>query len=665
MLGKPDNFAISREEWKKDFPLDPYGDEDNVTKWGKETVVYNSEIDTSKKKKWEIEDLKNWMEGYYLIEATTKDKYGEEVKDMRYFTVYSATSLKEPLPDIDFKILKKISGEPGENAEFLINTKHKNRILYEIEHEHEIIQSEWINTENEKSSDLKLISIPIREIYRGNFGVHLTFIINNRFYSKDFNITVPFTNKELVIEYETFRDKLNPGQEEEWKVKISGKKGEKIAAEFLASMYDASLDAFASNNYHWNIYGSTNISKSWNAGFSFTKSSGRTFVRNWNTNVSRSSRSYDQLNWFGLNYRYYRGRDKYGLKRKSKMATAGSKAMDRSIDMDEMDDAVEESAAEAPSPEPSMALEKKEMAKPQKNGDSKDNEGSSGGSEENSQKEVQIRSNFSETAFFFPVLETDPEGRVIFKFKIPDSLTKWKFLGLAHTQDLKIGYTENSTVTQKDLMVVPNPPRFFREGDTIQFTSKINNLSEEDFNGEINLKLFDSLTMKPIEEKFGISDKPQNFTSKKGESGVVDWKLKIPEGVSAVTYRIIGKAGKFSDGEEMTIPILTNRMLVTESLPLPIRGKETKTYEFKKLLNSPAPGKDSSATLRHHNLTLEFTNNPAWYAVQAIPYLMEYPYECIEQTFTRYYANSLSRHIVNSNPKIKKVFDAWKKIPDS
>ncbi len=144
------------------------------------------------------------------------------------------------------------------------------------------------------------------------------------------------------------------------------------------------------------------------------------------------------------------------------------------------------------------------------------------------------------------------------------------------------------------------------------------------------------------------------------QSTSLEWSIDIPEGLQAITYRIVAKAGDFSDGEEMVLPVVTNRMLVTETLPLPIRGKQTKEFKFEKLLNN------KSTTLRHQRYTLEFTSNPAWYAIQALPYLMEYPYDCVEQTFSKFYANSIASHIANSNPRIKQVFDTWKNIqPDA
>ena len=139
------------------------------------------------------------------------------------------------------------------------------------------------------------------------------------------------------------------------------------------------------------------------------------------------------------------------------------------------------------------------------------------------------------------------------------------------------------------------------------------------------------------------------------------WSISIPESLGAITYKVVAKAGNFTDGEEMALPVLTNRMLVTESMPLPMRGNQTKSFRFEKLINQS----NSSTTLRNHKVTLEFTSNPAWYAVQALPYLMEYPYECSEQTFSRFYANSIASHIANSSPKIKAVFNSWKNTPDT
>jgi hypothetical protein len=172
--------------------------------------------------------------------------------------------------------------------------------------------------------------------------------------------------------------------------------------------------------------------------------------------------------------------------------------------------------------------------------------------------------------------------------------------------------------------------------------------------------LFDATTMKPIDSLLNNANAQKAFQVEKGKSINLSWNLIIPQSIQAITYRVVAKAGNFSDGEESTLPVLTNRMLVTETMPLHVKGNQTKTFTLEKLVGN------TSSTLTNHKLTLEFTANPAWYAIQALPYLMEYPYECAEQTFSRFYANSIASYIVNSSPRIKQVFDSWRNItPDA
>ena len=272
--------------------------------------------------------------------------------------------------------------------------------------------------------------------------------------------------------------------------------------------------------------------------------------------------------------------------------------------------------------------------------------------------DVVIRKNFNETAFFFPALTTDASGNIEFSFIMPEALTQWKLMVLAHTKELASAYSTKTTVTQKKLMVQPNAPRFLREGDRMEFTAKIVNLSEKEVTGTSQLELLDAATNKPVDGWFKNVFPNQYFTVPAGQSVLVKFPIDVPFNFnSAMVYRIkaIAKDGSFSDGEEMALPVLTNRMLVTETLPLNLRNTSSKTFTFYKLLNS-----NNSGSLTHHALTVEYTSNPVWYAVQALPYLMEYPYECVEQTFNRYYANTLASHISNSSPKIKAVFEKWK-----
>ncbi|MDQ0637514.1 uncharacterized protein YfaS (alpha-2-macroglobulin family) [Pedobacter sp. W3I1] len=272
----------------------------------------------------------------------------------------------------------------------------------------------------------------------------------------------------------------------------------------------------------------------------------------------------------------------------------------------------------------------------------------------NKKQNITARTNFNELAFFYPQLLTDAKGEIKIEFTIPQSLTRYKMMGFAHTKDLKTASITNELVTQKQLAISINAPRFFREGDTILLSAKLNNLAGKNLVGNATLELTDALTAKPI-QIFGANERTEKtFEVDDAGNTVLKWTLIIPSGISAITYKVLAQSGKFSDGEENTIPVLANAMLVTESMPINVRGNTSKTFDFEKLEKSSA-----SKTLRNQSLTFEFTSNPVWYAVQALPYLMEYPYECAEQTFSRFYANSFATGIINSSPKIKTVFEQW------
>jgi len=269
--------------------------------------------------------------------------------------------------------------------------------------------------------------------------------------------------------------------------------------------------------------------------------------------------------------------------------------------------------------------------------------------------QVKARKNLSETAFFFPHLKTDTKGKVSFNFTSPEALTAWKLRLLAHNKDAVSGYLEKSVITQKELMVMPNFPRFFREKDTIVISAKISNITAEAKTGIASLQFFDAVTMLPIDAKMLNAKNIKNFTIPARGNTTTNWTISIPEDLQGVQYRIVAKSGNFSDGEENIIPVLTNNTLVTESIPIWVRENSTKEYTFENLKNN------TSTTLKNHQFTLEYTSNPTWIAVQSLPYLMEYEHECAEQTFARYYANALASEIISSNPKIATVFENWRK----
>ncbi len=628
--GTPSQFLMKKESYEKMFPHNAYKNEDDFKTWKKEKLVFSSNFNTKKSKNISLKSINKWKSGKYVIEASSKDSKGNDIKDVKYVTFYNSKSRRLAYPQIftldEVKSYKNIK----KPISFLIGSSDNIEVKYNIIQNGDIIKSKVIKLNNNQ----KKIIIPLKESYRGGFYLNFAFIKGGFVYTKSKFVKIPWDNKELKITYETFRDKLLPASQEEWILKISGKHKDRVIAEMVATMYDASLDAFIEHDWTYPFYsyyqsnipfkGKNDISNSINQRF-----------YSYFYNVSEIIKYYDSLNWFGINMPLFRIMH-YGV-RGSYHSFKGrplAKSM-KKIDF-------EEEASEIEQKEVSSISSDKELKRKDKI------------NENNKDTKPQIRRNFKETAFFYPNLKTDKEGNIYIKFTMPDSLTKWKFLGFAHTKDLKHAFTSKEIITQKNLMVNSFAPRFLREGDSIIFTSKITSLKDEILKGNVKLLLFDAITMKPIDSYFDNKTLQKDFEIKPKQSVKVAWKIKIPENIHAVTYRIVAKSGVFSDAEEMTIPILSNRMLVTESMPLPLKGKETKTFEFKKLKDN------KSKTLKNHKLTLEFTSNPIWYAVQALPYLIEYPYECMEQTFSRFYANSLSSFIIKKNPKIKRVFDIWK-----
>ena len=256
-------------------------------------------------------------------------------------------------------------------------------------------------------------------------------------------------------------------------------------------------------------------------------------------------------------------------------------------------------------------------------------------------------------------------------FTLPEALTKWRFLGFAHDPSVRSGLIEGHAVTAKDLIVQPNPPRFLREGDTVEFTVKISNQSDTRQAGTVRLTFNDALVEaggtapagtvflpSKIDGDLGNRSPEQPFDIPPKQSHTCSWRIHVPDGCGYLSYKAVAATATVSDGEEGALPVLSRRILVNESLPLPIRGPATKHFEFTKLLNS-----GGSKTLRNQSLTVQMVSNPAWYAVLALPYLMEFPHECTEATFNRLYADALARHIANSDPKIRRIFDLWKNTP--
>jgi uncharacterized protein YfaS (alpha-2-macroglobulin family) len=651
---RPDQFIYSKEEYVRDFPNDEYDNETDWKNWPKTNLGFT--VTDSSRQSGNLPIADHWKDkdpGFYVIEIVTRDSDGQEVKGLHYLELFDSRSNSLLKPAYLWASGTNVA-EPGGKATTTIGTSANNVFL--IQHVEKGSQDRTVlpgsysffRINNEK----KQFDFPVSEADRGGYQVHWIFVKNNRFYLYTQGITVPWSNKDLQIEYASYRDKTLPGSEEKWTLKIKGYKNESVAAELLASMYDASLDQFYAHNWHkpsvWPInYFYTN----WNSASNFSKIESQLKQGETTQDYKPLVKNYDRLD-----------DDIYSVSQDFAKRLVGRAAGIQ---------------AQAPAP----ALEsRRELAasnvasKDDGLLDASDTVSFSFKSEEGSGfpaapgkpdqgSEVQVRKNFNETAFFFPDLRTDSSGAIEFSFTLPEALTKWKFQALAHTKDLSFGYSTKDIITQKQLMVQPNAPRFLREGDRIEFSSKIVNLSEKELTGQAGLQLFDAATNQPVDAIFKHNLKSVPFSVAAGQSLAVKFVLEVPQRFnSALTWKMVASTGdaNFSDGEENMMPVVTNRMLVTESLPLAIRGSGSKTYNFEKLSQST-----SSNSIQHASLTVEYTSNPAWYAIQALPYLMEYPYDCAEQSWNRYYAYSVAGLVVNSSPRIKHIFEKWKRSDTS
>ena len=616
----------SQAEFVKLFPHEPYGDEANPETWEKGKTVLTTDFDSQKIIR--LKEADQLEEGYYLITLSTGD--GVESRQL----VYLKNGKKQPAPQNLFTYsLDKKSYEPGDVARLTLNTATDNLYVFlKTEADGKLLKEEVVRLKGKPYH----LDIPLKENYRGGVWVHYTYVRFNATERGSIRIEVPFDHKKLQITTAVTRDKLTPGATEKWSFTVSGKDKDKVLAEVLTGMYDTSLDQFAGNSFEYFAYNFYNGARH---GFGYQNYAfGRALFREINrkTTYPDFGKVYDFLPLETFNFSF-RGRRMYAAGGIRQMRTKDAAVTQESMAVEEVAQML---SAETPAPA-------------ERNADFSNQEAPDEAAADDGLSQVQARKALQETAFFFPDLKTDKEGNVSFEFTVPESLTEWKLMAFAHTPDMKTGYYEARVKTQKELMVVPNVPRFLREGDEVRISTKIVNLSGGPLSGTARLFLLDAISSEPLDTLFGNTGTARNFSVAAGESGEVSWMLKVPKNVSAVTYRVVAAAGDFSDGEESVLPVVTNRMLVTETLPVSIRENQQKTFTLDKLVQS------KSTPLDNFRLTFEMTTNPVWYAIFSLPYLREYPYECSEQVFSRLYGNLISENIITSQPKVKAVFDDW------
>ena len=569
--------------------------------------------------------------GVYRVVLETEDRFGKKVN-----TELSLHVLDPDAEQFQDRIPSHLGSpswtvQPGEELQVLWGSGYEEcRAFVEIEHRGKAIKSFW----TDRTKTQLNLRQEVTEAMRGGFTVRITMVRENRAYMHSQVVNVPWSNKNLEVKWERFVSKLKPGQAESWTAVISGPDAQKAVAELVAGLYDASLDEFLPHGWQtaFNVfrrdYSNMNIQF-----LNFSKGL-QHLSGSWTVSSRQVSIQYRAFPHQIIgNFRGYQMVQK-SMARRNGLAAPGAP-------MAEADVAEGAMAGAA-----NGVVRKRDQQVDKVSGKSP------------SLDKVAARNKLDETAFFFPHLVSAEDGSVRMEFSMPESLTRWKFMGFAHDAELRAGFLTDTVVTSKELMIQPNPPRFLREGDLLEFTVKVTNQSAARQAGTVRLSFADARTLDPVDDLLGNLQTDFEFDVPSKESRTFSWKLKVPDEIGFLVYKTVGSTGRLSDGEEGYLPVLSRRILVTESLPLPIRGPEKKKFEFERLVKS-----GSSKSLQHKSLTVQMVSNPSWYAVMALPYLMEYPHQCSEQTFNRLYANSLARHIANSDPKIRRIFNLWRDTP--
>ena len=619
---KPDTVLVSKDYFAKNFPHLAYRDEDNKTHW-KRILVATVETEVHGNTSVFVRKTRRLKPGEYLIEATAKGQ--PEVHVQKFFTLTSERSSKLPVKDVFWHHLSADQAEPGDVLQLRIGSASGNmRMLYEVLNGREVVQRQWITA----GKKLLKQQIPIEEAFRGNFVVRLMAVHSNRFFSWSQTVKVPFTNKKLSVSLQTNRNFLKPGGKEQWTIRIKSASGNAQPAFLLAGMYDASLDVYAANRWNMFPYHNKTTGLFWRS-YLFNTGYNRTLFSHRTRLLPITEISYPQVNWFG--YPVF-------SRVEPVFYTVGSSVKRLMVVSNDVSLSEVPSLKKGKQPAVQSSVLPAEKKKPA----------------------VPLRTNFNETAFFYPDLVTDSNGIARISFTIPDALTQWKFMALAFTKDLKTGSIVRKFTARKALMVIPNLPRFVRQGDRLIFMARLSNLSEKTLPVKVDIEFFNPENGKELNLFITRKTVVQQVSISPGKNALVSWLIEIPQGIQFLAYRIKATSGDMSDGEERMIPVLSNRELVTESMPMFVNGNRKKSFTFDSFLN------DTSSTRKNFRYTLTFTSHPVWYAVQALPYLSRPKFESAENIFYRFYAHALAGKLLKTYPRIQQVFHQWRQqSPDA
>jgi len=570
--------------------------------------------------------------GLYRARFETRDPAGKPVTARRLLRVIDPDAKRLNIMEPDYFEAESWRVEPGGTFRVVWGSGYGSATALVTVEQNE---RELLRVRTDPGETQHLIELPINEAMRGGILVRTLFVRENRLYANRRIIDVPWSNKRLSVRWERFTSKLEPGKGETWRAVVCDAKGDKAAAEVVAVLYDRSLDAYARNGWMTSFEGCFNRCDRWG---SSTLANG---VAPFGHLFGAWGHSHEPDTW---TYRGWpeeiSGRHSSAAGSRGGLREANKAAVERASFPDGGGPLAKPDAVACGVPDVAACVPQAQEVQAER---------------PPPVAAVMPRRNLRETAFFLPHLMCDVNGGVALEFAMPETLTGWRLMAFAHDKELRSGYLEAEALTAKDLMVEPNPPRFVREGDEVVFPVKILNRSDKAQKGQARLGFSDAASLQSVDAQLGNANADQDFEVEAGGSRTLEWRIRVPDGQGFMTYRAVAVADGLVDGEEGGVPVLSRRVAVQESLPLAMRGQGAKTYSFASL----AASKDSK-TIRHQNLTVQMASQPAWYAVMALPYLMEYPHACCEQTFNRYYANALASHIAGSNPKIRKVFEQWR-----
>lgn len=479
-----------------------------------------------------------------------------------------------------------------------------------------------------------IVTLPFtyKEEYASGIVLNYSFVKQGKCYTRMMSIARPLPEKKLNIAWKTFRNRLTPGQKEEWTLKITTPDGKPAKAQLMSVLYDKSLDQIAPH--------------SWNFSLGFYQSLPDCY---WEDNLTFRSlylngvyptkyydeRGLDVDKFDGKYFSYYAYMQAVELSKLERSSGGTVEAV--RIQKDEL---VQEEAkvirifgskmtrvaAAAPSANKvfDVVEEMPQFA------------GGSGSDAELFLDQVQVRENLNETAFFYPALESDNNGNVAIRFTLPESVTTWKFMGLAHDKEMRNGLLVDEAVAQKTVMVQPNMPRFLREGDKSTIVVKLFNTSDKKVSGNTRMQILDPETNKVVWQK------TQNYSIDAEGSATISFDVQgLKEGV--YINKVVAAGNGYSDGEQHYLPVLSNRELVVNTLPITLHQKGEQNFDLSKLFLNKE-GKQAKGA-EDAKVTIEYTNNPSWLMVKALPAISNPDEENAISLMSAIYANTITTYI--------------------